>query len=188
MGVISAAIAGNWDPVQIFVDLGLGVFGLLMLILAAWTTNVTNIYVASLALANMTGWLRVKTSTIASVVGILLAVAGIYSFQGLVDFLTLITALLIPTTGVLVVDYFVRNRQQMLADELFKEEDSAYWFTRVGTFAPWSPGRPVRSLRSRFLTPGSLPFRPWSFRAGCYYLPSMNTEGVASRNLTETGT
>ena len=119
---------GNWDPVQIFVGLGLGAFGLLMLILAAWTTNVTNIYVASLALANMTGWLRVRTSTIASVAGILLAVAGIYSFQGLVNYLTLITALLIPTTGVLVVDYFVRNRRQMLAEELFKREDSAYWF------------------------------------------------------------
>jgi cytosine permease len=44
LGVVSAAAAGNWDPVQIFVSLGLGAFGLLMLILAAWTTNVTNIY------------------------------------------------------------------------------------------------------------------------------------------------
>lgn len=70
LGVISAAVAGNWDPVQIFVGLGLGAFGLLMLILAAWTTNVT-------------GWLRVRTSTIASVAGILLAVAGMPGGLGL---------------------------------------------------------------------------------------------------------
>jgi hypothetical protein len=38
--------------------------------------NVTNSSVASLALANMTGWLRVRTSTIASVAGILLTVAS----------------------------------------------------------------------------------------------------------------
>ena len=146
-----------------------------MLILAAWTTNVTNIYVASLALANMTGWLRVRTSTIASVVGILLAVAGIYSFQGLVNYLTLITALLIPTTGVLVVDYFVRNRRQMLAEELFKGEDSLTGSTRVGTFAPSSPGRPVRSSPSRSPTPGSRPSRPWSFRRGV--LPADDEHG-----------
>lgn len=35
LGIVSAAVAGNWDPVQIFVRLGLGAFGLLMLILAA---------------------------------------------------------------------------------------------------------------------------------------------------------
>jgi purine-cytosine permease-like protein len=63
-------------------------------------------------------------------------VAGIYSFQGLVNYLTLITALLIPTTGVLVVDYFIRNRRQMLAEELFKGRTPLIGSTRVGTFAP----------------------------------------------------
>jgi cytosine permease len=188
LGVISAAVAGNWDPVQIFVDLGLGVFGLLMLILAAWTTNVTNIYVASLALANMTGWLRVRTSTIASVAGILLAVAGIYSFQGLVNYLTLITALLIPTTGVLVVDYFVRNRRQMLAEELFKGEDSAYWFYKgwnIRAVIAWAAGAIVTFAVPDAWIPA---ISAMVVSGGVYYLLTMNTEGVASRNLTETGT
>lgn len=143
LGVVSAAATGNWDPVQILVSLGLGVFGLLMLILAAWTTNVSNIYVASLALSNMTGWLRVRTSIIASVAGILLALGGIYSYQGLQNYLTLITALLIPTTGVLVVDYFVRNKRQMLVDELFKKEESVYWFHKgwnVRAVVAWAVG------------------------------------------------
>src|SRR5918998_5020687 len=184
LGVVSAAAAGNWDPVQIFVSLGLGVFGLLMLILAAWTTNVTNIYVASLALSNMSGWLRVRTSVIASVVGILLALGGIYSFQGLVNYLTLITALLIPTTGVLVVDYFIRNRRQMLADELFKREDSAYWFHKgwnVRAVIAWALGAVVT-----FAVPESwIPAISAMVVSGlAYYLLTMNTEPVTSREPT----
>jgi cytosine permease len=185
LGVVSAAVAGNWDPVQIFVSLGLGVFGLLMLILAAWTTNVTNIYVASLALSNMSGWLRVRTSIIASVVGILLALAGIYSFQGLVNYLTLITALLIPTSGVLIVDYFIRNRRQMLAGELFKKEDSAYWFYKgwnIRAVLAWALGAIVT-----FAVPQSwIPAISSMIVSGvAYYLLTMSTETVTSRKQTE---
>jgi cytosine permease len=186
LGVVSAAAAGNWDPVQIFVSLGLGVFGLLMLILAAWTTNVTNIYVASLALSNISGWLRVRTSIIASVVGIVLGVLGIYSFQGLVNYLTLITALLIPTTGVLVVDYFVRNRRQILAEELFKKEDSAYWFHRgwnIRAVIAWVCGAVVTVA-----VPDSwIPAVSAMIASGVvYYLLTMNTETVTSSRPTET--
>jgi cytosine permease len=185
LGVVSAAVAGNWDPVQIFVSLGLGVFGLLMLILAAWTTNVTNIYVASLALSNMSGWLRVRTSIIASVVGILLALAGIYSFQGLVNYLTLITALLIPTSGVLIVDYFVRNRRQMLANELFKKEDSVYWFYRgwnVRAVVAWALGAIVT-----FAVPQSwIPAISAMIVSGvAYYLLTMSTQTVTTKKQTE---
>ena len=186
LGVVSAAAAGNWDPVQIFVSLGLGVFGLLMLILAAWTTNVTNIYVASLALSNISGWLRVRTSIIASVVGIVLGVLGIYSFQGLVNYLTLITALLIPTTGVLIVDYFVRNRRQILAEELFKKEDSAYWFHRgwnIRAVIAWVCGAVVTVA-----VPDSwIPAVSAMIASGVvYYLLTMNTETVTSSRPTET--
>jgi cytosine permease len=186
LGVVSAAVAGNWDPVQIFVSLGLGVFGLLMLILAAWTTNVTNIYVASLSLSNMSGWLRVRTSIIASVVGILLALAGIYSFQGLVNYLTLITALLIPTSGVLIVDYFVRNRRQMLAGELFKGEDSAYWFYKgwnIRAVLAWALGAVVT-----FAVPQAwIPAISAMIVSGvAYYLLTMSTQTVTSSKQTET--
>src|SRR5215210_7100265 len=186
LGVVSAAVAGHWDPVQIFVDLGFGAFGLLMLILAAWTTNVTNIYVASLALSNMTEWQRVRTSTIASVAGILLALGGIYSFQGLVNYLTLITALLIPTTGVLVVDYFIRNKRRMLTEELFKKEESAYWFYEgwnIRAVIAWASGAIVT-----FAVPDSwIPAISAMIVSGAvYYLVTMNTEPVTSREATVT--
>jgi purine-cytosine permease-like protein len=159
---------------------------LLMLILAAWTTNVTNIYVASLSLSNMSGWLRVRTSIIASVVGILLALAGIYSFQGLVNYLTLITALLIPTSGVLIVDYFVRNRRQMLAGELFKGEDSAYWFYKgwnIRAVLAWALGAVVT-----FAVPQAwIPAISAMIVSGvAYYLLTMSTQTVTSSKQTET--
>ena len=141
---------------------------------------------ASLALANMTGWLRVRTSIIASVAGILLAVAGIYSFQGLVNYLTLITALLIPTTGVLVVDYFIRNRRRMMVEDLFKGEDSAYWFYKgwnIRAVIAWAAGAVVT-----FAVPDSwIPaISAMIFSGLIYYLLTLNTQTVMSRNLTET--
>lgn len=185
LGVVSAAVAGSWDPVQIFVDLGLGVFGLLMLILAAWTTNVSNIYVSSLALSNMTGWLRVRTSIIASVAGIALAVGGIYSFQGLVNYLTLITALLIPTTGVLVVDYFLRNRRRMLVEELFKREDSAYWYYRgwnVRAVVAWAAGAVVTFLVPQSWVPA---VSAMLFSGAVYYLLAATAKTVTAERPKE---
>ena len=125
-------------------------------------------------------------SSISSVVWILLAVAGIYSFQCLLNYLTLITALLIPTTGVLVVHYFIRNRRQMLADELFKKEDSAYWFHKgwnIRAVVAWATGAVVT-----FAVPESwIPAVSAMIVSGLvYYLLTMNTEAVTSRRPTET--
>jgi cytosine/uracil/thiamine/allantoin permease len=119
-------------------------------------------------------------------VGILLAVAGIYSFQGLVNYLTLITAVLIPTTGVLVVDYFVRNGRQMLTEELFKREDSAYWFYKgwnIRAVIAWAAGAIVTFAVPDAWIPA---VSAMIVSGGLYYLLTVNTESVANRNLTET--
>jgi cytosine/uracil/thiamine/allantoin permease len=113
-------------------------------------------------------------------------VAGIYSFQGLVNYLTLITALLIPTTGVLVVDYFIRNRRRMLAEELFKGEDSAYWFYKgwnIRAVIAWASGAIVT-----FAVPDSwIPaISAMIVSGGVYYLLTMNTESVTNKKLTQT--
>lgn len=187
LGVVSAAVAGTWDPVMIFVNLGLGVFGLLMLILAAWTTNVSNIYVASLALSNITSWTRVRTSIIASIAGILLALGGIYSFQGLINYLMLITAVLIPTTGVLVVDYFIRNKQKLLVEELFKKEDSAYWFYKgwnIRAVIAWASGAIIT-----FIVPQSwIPAVSAMIVSGVvYYILTINTKSIAIKQQVDKG-
>jgi NCS1 family nucleobase:cation symporter-1 len=93
----------------------------------------------------------------------------------------LITALLIPTTGVLVVDYFIRNRRRILADELFKKEDSAYWFNRgwnVRAVIAWASGAIVT-----FAVPQSwIPAVSAMVASGLvYYLLTMNMEPVTGR-------
>jgi cytosine permease len=186
MGLVSSAVAGTWDPVQIFVDLGLGVFGLLMLILAAWTTNVSNIYVASLALSNMTKLSRQNTSIIATVIGIILALIGIYSLSGLQTWLSWITALLIPTSGVLLVDYYILNKQRLLTGELFKEKDSAYWYTggwNLRAVIAWAFGAVLT-----FILPSTwIPAVTTLIATGIvYYLLSMNTQGIALKISNET--
>jgi cytosine/uracil/thiamine/allantoin permease len=113
-----------------------------------------------------------------------LALGGIYSFQGLVNYLTLITALLIPTTGVLVVDYFIRNRRQILADELFKKEDSAYWFYRgwnIRAVIAWAAGAIVTVAVPQSWIPA---VSAMIISGVVYYLLTMNTEPVTSREPT----
>jgi cytosine/uracil/thiamine/allantoin permease len=118
-------------------------------------------------------------------VSIILALAGIYSFQGLSNYLTLITDLLIPTTGVLVVDYSVRNRRRMLIEELFKREDSAYWYYRgwnVRAVIAWAAGAVVT-----FLVPQSwVPAVSAMIVSGVvYYLLTANEETVTAERPTE---
>jgi len=54
--------------------------------------------------------------------------------------------------GVLVVDYFVCNRRRMLAEELFKGEDSAYWF-----YKGWNDGNSLQ-IRKRDRSPHPTPY------------------------------
>ncbi len=51
IGILAALAAGDWNPVNIMVELGLGWVGLLLLVAGSWTTNVTNVYVGGIALS-----------------------------------------------------------------------------------------------------------------------------------------
>lgn len=129
VGILAAATAGTWDPVQVLANLGLGVWGVILMILASWTTNVSNVYVAGLGISNLTGMGRIPGSIISTALGIVLALAGIFSFQGILTWLTFITATLIPASGIFLMDYYVRLKGQLDISELMKGRDSKYWFS-----------------------------------------------------------
>ena len=82
--------------------------GLLALVLATWTTNVTNAYSGGLALSNLLGFDESKfkiTTGIAGAVGTLLAAFGVLSkFEA---FLNLMSALLPPLAGVIIANYWI---------------------------------------------------------------------------------
>ena len=73
-GGVMSIVTGQYDISIILSNLGVPFFGLLALVLATWTTNVTNAYSGGLALSNLLGFDESKfkiTTGIAGAVGTL---------------------------------------------------------------------------------------------------------------------
>ncbi len=80
----------------------------IMLLLATWTTNVTNAYSAGLAIVtglNIDGKYRAPATVIAGIGGTLLATVGI--LDNFTEFLSILTALVTPIAGVMIADYWI---------------------------------------------------------------------------------
>lgn len=106
-------VTGQYDITAVLSSLGLPVFGLVTLILAAWTTNVANAYSGGRAVSNMLGLGQEKfkmATGIAGLIGTILGAAGILSrFQ---VFLSVLTSFIPPVAGVSVIiaNYWILHR------------------------------------------------------------------------------
>ena len=107
-GALMSIVTGQYDISAILVSLGVPFIGLVALVLATWTTNVTNAYSGGLALSNLLGLDEKKsklTTAIAGAIGTLLAAFGLLdAFQG---FLSLMSALIPPLAGVMIAAYWI---------------------------------------------------------------------------------
>lgn len=107
-GALMSIVTGKYDISAILASLGVPVIGLVALVLATWTTNVTNAYSGGLALSNLLGFDegRFKVTTgIAGGIGTLLAAFGLLNvFE---SFLSLMSALIPALAGVLIASYWV---------------------------------------------------------------------------------
>lgn len=107
-GAIMSIVTGQYDISAILANLGVPVLGLIALVLATWTTNVTNAYSGGLALSNLLGFDESKftiTTGIAGAIGTLLAAFGLLNaFQG---FLSLMSGIIPPLAGVLIAHYWI---------------------------------------------------------------------------------
>ena len=125
-GALMSIVTGQYDISAILVSLGVPVLGLIALVLATWTTNVTNAYSGGLALSNLLGFTESKfavTTGVAGGIGTLLAAFGLLNaFQG---FLSLMSALIPPLAGVIIAAYWIAGRG--------KRESFAF---KPGFFAP----------------------------------------------------
>ena len=110
-GALMSIVTGQYDISAILVSLGVPVLGLIALVLATWTTNVTNAYSGGLALSNLLGFDESKfkiTTGISGAIGTLLAAFGLLNaFQG---FLSLMSALIPPLAGVIIAAYWITGR------------------------------------------------------------------------------
>ena len=107
-GALMSIVTGQYDISAILVSLGVPILGLIALVLATWTTNVTNAYSGGLALSNLLGFDESKfkiTTGISGAIGTLLAAFGLLNaFQG---FLSLMSALIPPLAGAIIAAYWI---------------------------------------------------------------------------------
>lgn len=107
-GAVLAIAQQTHDIVEIYARMGLPLLALSVLILAAWTTNVMNVYSAGLALGGLFGWAATRrglATLIAGVLGSALAAAGI--LDRLMGFLSLLTLTVTPIAGVMIAAWWL---------------------------------------------------------------------------------
>lgn len=108
IGAMLSIVTGEYDISAVLTAAGVPAIGLIALVAATWTTNVTNAYSGGLSLSILLGLdesrSRVCTG-IAGLVGTVLAAIGI--MDQFTAFLTLLCALVPPFVGVMIADYWI---------------------------------------------------------------------------------
>lgn len=111
IGAILSICTGSYDISVVLSSSGLPVIGLIALILATWTTNVSNAYSGGLSLSVLLSQNEEKsrfTTAVAGIIGTILAAVGILnSLQG---FLSLLTAFVPALIGTMVADYWILGK------------------------------------------------------------------------------
>lgn len=114
VAVILARIMETQQVIGVFMAVGLGIPSLLVLTLAQWTTNTSNLYSASLGFANLAP--RVPRVAITLVVGVaasLMAYLGL--FDSFITYLTIMTILITPIGGVYIAEYFFVDKTRFVS-------------------------------------------------------------------------
>lgn len=109
VSIVLAKVMNETEIVTIFFALGLGLVAIIVLILAQWTTNTTNLYSAGLGLSSVSPRIDRRKATIAlGIVGIVVAVLGAADF--FIQFI-LITGIVIAPFGGVYLAAFVTDRR-----------------------------------------------------------------------------
>ena len=123
IGAVLSIVAGQYDISAVLASVGVPAVGLVALVLATWTTNVTNAYSGGIAVSNLfgVGEKKFKIATaVAGSLGTILAAVGVMSrFQ---TFLSILTAFIPPIAGVIIASYWILGkgkRKQLTSIEGF---------------------------------------------------------------------
>ncbi len=102
----------SWDITEVLENLGFNWVAFLILLLAAWSTNVSNAYSGGLALNTVFPTMKRETLTIiAGLIGTAIAASGIiFKFQ---EFLGLLSMTISGIAGVMWVDYYILNKKSL---------------------------------------------------------------------------
>ena len=110
LAVLLAKATSEVDVVAIMIGIGWGTGAMLVLILAQWTTNNTNLYSSALGFSAVFKSVPKYIITIfAGVVGTTLAVFGIY--DNFITFLNVLSIMIPPVGGLYVADFLLRRHR-----------------------------------------------------------------------------
>lgn len=109
--ILPARATGESDLVQLLFQTGAGAPALFLLVIATWTTNASNLYSASLALAvefkSLDRWI---VTIIAGIIGGIMGIAGIAN--QLIGFLTFLSVTIPPIAGIYTTHFLISTRYQ----------------------------------------------------------------------------
>ncbi|WP_353827715.1 cytosine permease [Agromyces sp. SYSU T0242] len=109
VALVLSRIMGETELMTIFFLLGLGGVAVIVLVLAQWTTNTTNIYSAALSFAAIGDPLSRRTLTIVGgVIGIVIAAFG--AADNFIPFISAIGVVVAPFGGVYLASFVVERR------------------------------------------------------------------------------
>ena len=101
-------IANQYDISLVFCDIGLPVLGMVVLILATWTTNTTNAYSAGLNAVMVFGLAENKRSAATVVLGVIGTALAAIGIAGYFEaFLYLLGDMFMPIVGIFLIEYWV---------------------------------------------------------------------------------
>lgn len=107
LGIVLTKLTGENDLSLILTNIGIPILGIMVLILATWTTNTTNAYSGGLNLVmlfNLKDDKRAMATMIAGIIGTIVAVTGFAdNVSGLLDILGV---LFMPVGGIIIADYW----------------------------------------------------------------------------------
>ncbi len=114
---IPSLATGQSDYLLILTGLGLGVSAFLVLVFATWTTNISNLYSASLLLATMfKSTAKWKLTLYAGILGTVFGTLGIMDY--FISYLIILGIAVPPIAGIYVTDYFALRRRDYSLEAL----------------------------------------------------------------------
>lgn len=154
-GAFGGYVYSQPDIVEVLVIQGLQIPAIIMLFFNVWTTQDNAIYSVSVAGCN---FFRTENRTLMNFAGAtlstLLAMAGMYNW--LVPYLVIMGTVIPPIGGVIMADYYVKNKRHY--NKLATIEMKAYNYTGliayvIGAVLAWqSPGvAPINGIIAAFI-------------------------------------
>lgn len=115
-GAIISITAPSWNIVDVLADLGFNWIAFIILIGAAWSSNLVSAYSGGMALKNIfSKYSRVHLTIIAGAIGTILAAFNIV--QKFTSFLNLMSVVYGPIAGILWVEYYFVKKQKYIVDK-----------------------------------------------------------------------